>query len=494
MMSDCTFADATIRKELFLDERFIEKMSGLTRRFHQAVKCSENPVICTDRPWEVDAAFVDTGLVIYDQKDQLFKAWYQGGGCYGPGDGSHMCYATSKDGIEWEKPSLGVVAYKGSKDNNIVLMAECMMHDPAPIIDLKDPDPQKRFKAIWWGGCKDSSAKDGWLLGHCVAFSPDGIHWTEHPDNPVWLGDAETATPFDIERRSGKLVVYTSADGYGTRVIARSESENLVDWDLPPKLVFRPDDADPPGTEIAGLSAVDYDGTAIGMLWVIRNLPDFTKEEWRSIVERNIRQGLLGPPITLNAVRCRIMYTELATSIDGLNWQRIHRQPFMLFGPQGSWDECLVLGARPIVANDKIYIYYTGQGRIKQTPGTKKAEKIGKWNIDTGLATLRLDGFVSRQAGSEQGILVTKDFIFEGTKLAINVDADKGSVKLEILDEGGEPIGGFTKDEAETITGDELRVEPRWKTKKNCSELKGRRIKLRLFLENADLYSISVVG
>ncbi|MBN2457006.1 MAG: hypothetical protein JXB29_10825 [Sedimentisphaerales bacterium] len=493
-MSDCAFADATIRKELFLDERFVEKMSGLTRRFHQAVKCSENPVIRTDRPWEIDAAFVDTGMVIYDEKEQLFKAWYQGGGCYGPEDGSHMCYATSKDGIEWEKPSLGVVEYKGSKDNNIVLMAKCMMHDPAPIIDLKEPDPQKRFKAIWWGGRREPSAKDGWLLGHCVGFSADGISWTEHPDNPVWPSDPEVAVPFGLEHRRGKYVMYNSADGYGMRVTARAESEDFVHWKLPPKLVFQSDEEDVPGTEIGGMGAIDYYGTQIGMLWVIRNLPDFTREEWRSIVERNIRQGFLGAPIALNAVRCRIMYTELATSVDGLNWQRINRQPFISFGPEESWDECLLLAAKPIVANDKIYIYYTGQGRVKQTPGTKEAEKIGKWNIDTGLAMLRLDGFVSLQTGSEQGVLVTKDFIFEGNKLAINVDADKGSVKLEILDEAGEPIGGFTKDEAETITGDELRAEARWKTKKDCSELKGRRIKLRLFLENADLYSISVVS
>ena len=69
-----------VRKELFLDEKFIDEMSGLSRRFHQPVKYSENPVLRTDRPWENDAAFVDCGLVIYDETDGLFKAWYQGGG------------------------------------------------------------------------------------------------------------------------------------------------------------------------------------------------------------------------------------------------------------------------------------------------------------------------------------------------------------------------------------------------------------------------------
>ncbi len=269
------------RKWLFLDDHFVEEMSGLARSFCEPVKCPDNPVIRVDRPWERDAAFVDTGLVIYDEDEDLFKAWYQGGEGYGPDDKSNMCYATSTDGIKWDKPSLGVVEFEGSKENNMSLMPTCMMHDPAVIIDYKDDDPQRRFKLTWWGGRKDESQKDGWLLGHCVAFSPDGIHWTEHPDNPVWVGDPEGATPIGSERREGKLVVYVTPDGYGMRVVARAESDDFVSWDLPPKLVFQSDDQDPPGTEMSGMAAVDYYGTYVGMLWVIRNLPSFTREGWR---------------------------------------------------------------------------------------------------------------------------------------------------------------------------------------------------------------------
>ena len=35
---------------LFVDDRFIEQMSGLTRRFHEPLKCAQNPVIRADRP------------------------------------------------------------------------------------------------------------------------------------------------------------------------------------------------------------------------------------------------------------------------------------------------------------------------------------------------------------------------------------------------------------------------------------------------------------
>ena len=325
-------------KHLFIDDRFVAETSGLTRRFHQACKCDRNPVIRADRPWEKDAAFIDSAMVVYDEASGRFRAWYQGGACYGPDDGSNMCYATSADGIDWDKPSLGVVEFEGSTDNNIVLAATCMMHDPAPIIDPADPDPLRRYKAVWWGGRRDAAQEGGWLLGHCVGFSADGIRWQEHPGNPVWVGDAEVAVPFGLARTGGRLVMYSSADGYGMRVTARSESDDFVRWDLPPAPVFVPDDDDPPGTEAAGLAATDYEGTHVGMLWVAGNLPEPAREEWRRIVERNKRQGFFGPPIEMNNVRCREMHTELVTSPDGVRWDRIRREPLIPLGPEGSWD------------------------------------------------------------------------------------------------------------------------------------------------------------
>jgi len=484
-------ADRLRRKELFLDDRFIDEKSGLIRRFHQPEVSAENPVIHADRPWERDAAFVDSGLVFYDEDEDLFKAWYQGGACYGADDRSVMCYATSRDGIHWEKPALGQVEFEGSRENNIALMAECMMHDPAVLIDEHDPDPQRRFKAVWWGGRKDAAQSDGYLLGHCVGFSPDGIRWTQHPDNPVWPADGEVAVPQGIHHcQDDRLVMYCSADGHGMRVVARCESDNFVNWETPPTLIFGYDEDDPPGTELGGLAAINYDGTQIGMLWVIRNLPGFTKEQWKQIVDRNIRQGFLGPPIQFNAAVCRTIQTELVVSQDGQSWQRINRDaPLLLMGTEGTWDECSSLAGRPFVAKDKIWIYYTGCGRISPTPETTRPEKIGKWSYDTGLATLRLDGFASLHA-PDQGVLVTKPFHMQASALTVNTDAQPGSVRVEVLEPGGQPLVGYSIDEAQVIDGDQLHAAVRWKTA-NVRDLRGRQIRLKLSLKNADLYSIS---
>jgi len=482
---------SVLEKKLFLDDRFIDEMSDLVRRFGRPEVCPENPVIRADRPWEKGAAFVDTGLVLYDEQEGCFKAWYQGGPCYGPDDGSIMCYATSPDGVHWEKPALGVVDFEGSRENNIVLRADCMMHDPAVILDRKDPDPSRRYKAVWWGGRRDPSAEGGWLLGHAVGFSPDGIHWTEHPDNPVWPADAEVAIPFDLERREGPLVVYSSADGYGMRVVGRIESDDFVHWKRPPRLVFRSDEDDPPGTEMAGLAGVEYFGTYVGMLWVIRNLPGFTPNQWRRIVQRNIRQGFFGPPIALNAVRCRIMFTELVTSVDGVHWERIRREPFLPMGGEGTWDECISLIARPVVAKDRIYLYYTGQGRTKRTPGSGRREKVRPWNLETGLAFLRLDGWACLETRDGEGALLTRSFNLAARRICVNLEAPSGALQAELLDHEGRPLPGFTREACRPVTGDQLCSPLEWNGRADLSDLLGRRLKMRLYLRDARLYSLS---
>ena len=480
-------------KLLFLDDRHVSEMFGLSRRFGEPQACPENPVIRADTSWEKDAAFVDSGLVVFDEDDGLFKAWYQGGACYGPDDGSTMCYATSADGVHWDKPALGMVEFEGSTANNMVLRARCMMHDPAVIIDCAEPDPQQRYKAVWWGGRPDATRADGWLLGHCVGFSADGIHWSEHPDNPVWPGDAEVAIPAGIERHRGQLVMYSSIDGYGMRVAGRTESADFIDWDLPPKLVFASDDDDPPGTEMGGLCAIDYDGNHIGMLWVIHNLGGITAAEWREIVARNKTQGFFGPPITMNATRCRVMFNELVCSTDGIDWQRVHREPFLAPGGEGTWDEAISLVGRPIVARDRIYMYYTGMGRTVQTPGVEEPQKLGEWNVDTGLATLRLDGFASLDAGTGEGRLVTEPIALNGQQLEINVDAAAGAARVEVLDEGGEVIEGYSKEDQAPIVGDHLRARTTWRGEDGIRALAGRRVRLSVYLQNASLYALSLV-
>ena len=101
-------------RRLFLDAMVVEQQQGLLRVFHAAEKHPANPVLRKDKEWEGKGPYV-YGTVMWDA-DRL-RMWYHHfvGGQYWDS------YAESSDGIAWTKPNLGIVTYKGSKDNNILL-------------------------------------------------------------------------------------------------------------------------------------------------------------------------------------------------------------------------------------------------------------------------------------------------------------------------------------------------------------------------------------
>ena len=115
-------------------------------------------MLAPDKPWEtVDenpTAMAYSDGVWFDPKDHLFKMWYMGGNF------ASTCYATSRDGIHWDKPSLDVepgtnIVHKGSRDSCTVWL------------DQIDKDPARRFKMFW-------VTKNFHME---LYFSADGIHW-----------------------------------------------------------------------------------------------------------------------------------------------------------------------------------------------------------------------------------------------------------------------------------------------------------------------------
>jgi hypothetical protein len=93
-------------------------------------------------------------------------------------EGVAFCYAKSADGIHWKKPNLGLVAYNGSKENNIVNLPDATIKPAAAILyEPDDPNPDRRFKMVYEVQRK--------RIQYCVAFSSDGKSWIQSKFNPV---------------------------------------------------------------------------------------------------------------------------------------------------------------------------------------------------------------------------------------------------------------------------------------------------------------------
>src|SRR5262249_11693442 len=139
------------------------------------------------------SAMVFSDGVWYDPADRLFKMWYLGG--YGTGTG----YATSRDGLMWQKPDLDV-----RRGTNLV---QAEARDSATVwLDLEDADPGRRYKLF-------RSHGEAGRFGLSLYFSADGVHWGERVLRIGPCGDRTTAfwNPFR------KMWVYSLRNGPGPR-------------------------------------------------------------------------------------------------------------------------------------------------------------------------------------------------------------------------------------------------------------------------------------
>jgi len=97
-----------------------------------------------DNPWEGPYC----GYTTVFQDGDLYRMYYLG---Y-PDKANYSCYAESKDGIHWTKPELGLIEFKGSKQNNIILAGAQEADEAHNFSPLLDPRPgvsaSERYKAI----------------------------------------------------------------------------------------------------------------------------------------------------------------------------------------------------------------------------------------------------------------------------------------------------------------------------------------------------------
>jgi hypothetical protein len=105
--------------------------------------------------------------------------------------------------------------------------------------------------------------------------------------------------------------------------------------------------------------------------------------------------------------------------------------------------------------------------------------------------TLRMDGFVSVHADASGGEMVTRPLRFSGRELIINyATSAAGSVQVEVQDEAGNPIEGFSLEDCPEIYGDEVERAVQWKQGTTLEELAGKPVRLRFVMKDADLYSL----
>ncbi len=217
-------------RELFVDHHLIDDMNSTRLRIHSPEP--DKTVLKFDKPWE--GAF--SGYVTVLKDTDRYRMYYRGLPRAG-GDNSLAevtCYAESDDGVKWTKPSLGLHAIDGSKQNNVVLYGQTpASHNFSPFIDANpDANAQQRFKALG-GGPKG-----------LVAFvSADGLQWSRLQEEPVFrqgIFDSQNVS-FWSESEQRYLCYFRTwtKTGYsGYRTVSRTTSQDFVNWTDPIPMTF----------------------------------------------------------------------------------------------------------------------------------------------------------------------------------------------------------------------------------------------------------------
>ena len=452
-----------VGRQLFVDD-FLIATSTVKRVFHLPRKYAGNPILKPETALERhglenDAAVPKSGGVWWDPAEKIFKMWYEAGWI------GTICYATSKDGMKWERPSLDV-----NPGTNQVLPPYLTPDSWTVVPDWDAKDPLQRYKMFM--------RPPGGQMPGVSMTSPDGIHWT----NRVFSGETgDRSTMFYNPFR--KKWVYSLRSGFRGRSRHYWESDDFLKgakWDLDGPVVWAAVDRDDPKDPVIGrvpqlynLDAVAYESIMLGF-FEIHHGPE------NDVCERT------GIP--------KITDLNFAYSRDGFHWSRPDRRAHIPSERRDVWDRGYVqsLGNLCCVHGDTLWFYYSAfQGDTSKT--NVSWMKNGMYDRGaTGLAFLRRDGFASLEAGAEAGSVTTRPVTFSGSRVFVNAAAGGGEVRVEILDESGHPIEPYTVARCQPVTGDRTLAAVAWKGAEDVAALRGKTVRFRFALRQASLYAFWV--
>ncbi|MDP6043994.1 MAG: hypothetical protein QGG25_00180 [Phycisphaerae bacterium] len=437
---------------LLLDSRIVEKTVNARLVVGTVEKHKANPLFVEDKAWEMrfDNLY---GNVIFDEKENIYKCWYSPFIIDAPWSRKltvaerkktryrarrremGICYATSKDGLKWNKPELGLMNYdpenrskrdSGDKKNNIVLRGP---HGAGVFRDDHDPDPKRRYKTIY--------------QGLRTSVSPDGLHWAKPEKCQGVRVAGDTHNNAFWAPTLGKYVGITRSWGRPNgRQVARIESDDFVNWTKEVVVL----EGESSKQQTYAMPVFFRCGVYIGLIAILNTPSDRT-------------------------------WTELAWSIDTKKWNRISPGTPLIPCSEKKLDYdygCVYPCAYPVFLKDHIRLYYGGSDYLH-----------GGWRTGSlCLATLRPDGFAGYQPEdkTKPAIVTTTAVPYSGKPIRISADlAESGSIKASVIDADGKVVS-----QAQTIT----------KTVTDCSLKLSKKpaagkIRLRFELNNAKLYSFS---
>ena len=393
------------------------------------------------------------------------------------------CYAESKDGINWFKPNLGQLMFKGSKDNNAFDLPHPMTSTVNVIRDDDDPDPSRRYKMVYEAVPLRRDSTDTMVdnTHFHTAVSEDGIVWKNvcnplsqdcylenaslYQHNGLYIVNGHTHTNH-VHSEGGALMgrqgyVFVSPD-FDHWLHANAESFKL------------PEPADPAQRSAdgrydqvhIGVGAVSFANVCIGLYGLWHNAP------------YQVYFGEISCDFGLVVSNDGIGFRE---PVKGFVWLHRNASPHTPVAGH-DYNTCLCQGNGILNVDDKTLIYHGRWLNAEDANGVIEAH----FSTEIALATLDRDRWGSYRIdpGHADGEVWSTPIRLPDKPCDIVINADDvAGVNIEIADERFSLLEGFSGNNAARPVGSGgLDCKMQW-PKNNFAELGGQTVRLRINMQ-----------
>jgi len=208
---------------------------------------------------------------------------------------------------------------------------------------------------MWYIGYRKNNPRKK-SLG--FSTSSDGIHWEKHEENPLrfrndHIGWGNNLSTFDIVRIGSLYLMWYTTELPDTEstCIGFAWSEDGILWNNHPEPVLRPNEGDTWDGHGVGNPSIIYDGKKYH-LWYTG---------WAKRIPKTVQTGY-------------------ATSLDGINWKKHPDNPVLKIGEPGRWDDQWAVGYDVTFNGSLFEMWYFGWNLVKFEIGLATSVDGILWN------------------------------------------------------------------------------------------------------------------
>lgn len=442
-----------------MDDYLISESENVSLKLHRPER--REIVLAGETEWEDNTMFFTRVLRDGDEVRLYYRA-----SMLDRGDERfpvHALAVSHDNGITFTRPNLNMVEYEGSKENNILKIAK-VPSIPPPFIDTNpDCPPEQRYKGLSgeWRECYALSSPDGihWELMSEETLEMDGTFDTVNTSfwDPLTKTYRSFTRYFEDLASDDEETDVLGAGNVNIRAIQSSTSKDFLNW--------------------TPVQHHQYNDDFPFQMYTNATIPCPGAEHiYLSFPNRYVQDRITKP----DQVHPGVNDAMFMSSRDGVHWNRFPEAWIRPGLDQLNWTERNNYPSWGIVETSSTEWSMYVSEHYRHASEQPRLRRL----------SIRPRGFVSMNADYSGGEFVTKPFVFSGSKLRINFSTSAiGAIQIELLDESGNPLQGFSMADMDPIFGDSLDRMVEWKGKGDVSELSGQTIRMRFILKDADLFA-----